>query len=146
MPATSEPAPGSVIATAVIVRPAVIPGMYFSAPSAPVPAWCRCGLAMSVWTRTVMMKPPKVDCDSASAKTRLVSASASAPPCSAGYIRPSRPASPSFRSTSRGVMPASLPGERVRLDLAREKARDLLAQQLVLGRVVDAFHAAPPRS
>ena len=38
---------------------------------------------MSVWTSTVMMKPPKVDCDSASANTRLVSASASAPPYSA---------------------------------------------------------------
>ena len=106
MPATSEPAPGSVIATAVIVLPAVMPGIQ-RAFCAALPAWCRCGLAMSVWTSTVMMKPPKVDCDSASAKTRLVSASASAPPCSSAYIRPSRPASPSFLSTSRGVMPAS---------------------------------------
>ena len=65
--------------TAVILRPAITSGMYLSSCAA-LPAWCRCGLAMSVWTSTVMMKPPKVDCDSASANTRLVSASASAPP------------------------------------------------------------------
>ena len=33
-----------------------------------------------------------------------------------------------------------LPGERMRLDLARDEARDLLAQQLVLGGEIDAFH------
>jgi hypothetical protein len=106
MPATSEPAPGSVMPTAVIVRPAITPGMY-CASCAGLPAWCRCGLAMSVCTSTVMMKPPKVDCDSASANTRLVSASASAPPYALEYIRPNRPASPILRSTSRGVQPAS---------------------------------------
>ena len=79
MPATSDPAPGSVIATAVTVVPAVMPGIQ-RAFCAALPAWCKCGLAMSVWTSTVMMKPPKVDCDRASAKTRLVSASAPAPP------------------------------------------------------------------
>jgi len=45
------------MATAVIVRPAVTPGMYFACCAA-LPAWCRCGLAMSVCTSTVMMKPP----------------------------------------------------------------------------------------
>ena len=79
MPATSDPAPGSLMPTAVMVRPSITPGMYFASCSG-VPAWCRCGLAMSVWTSTVMMKPPKVDCDKASANTRLVIASASAPP------------------------------------------------------------------
>ena len=126
----------------MIVVPAVIAGHDQRAFCAALPAWCRCGLAMSVWTSTVMMKPPKVDCDSASAKTRLVSASASPPPCSLAYIRPSRPASPSLRSTSRGVHAGLFPRERVRLDLARDEARDLLAQQLVLGGEVDAFHAA----
>jgi hypothetical protein len=35
-----------------------------------------------------------------------------------------------------------LPGERMRLDLAGEKARDLLAQQLVLGRRIDVVHGS----
>jgi hypothetical protein len=56
MPATSEPAPGSVMPTAVISSPAITFFRYFSF-CAGVPAWCRCGLAMSVWTSTVMMKP-----------------------------------------------------------------------------------------
>jgi hypothetical protein len=57
MPATSEPAPGSVMATAVMHSPRVIAGIQ-RAFCAGVPAWCRCGAAMSVCTSTVMMKPP----------------------------------------------------------------------------------------
>ena len=79
MPATSEPAPGSVMPTAVISSPNVTPGMYLAFCAA-LPAWCRCGPAMSVCTSTVMMKPAKVAWESASAKTRLVIASAPPPP------------------------------------------------------------------
>ena len=78
-PATSLPAPGSVIATAVMVRPAVMPGIQ-RAFCAGVPAWCRCGPAMSVCTSTVITKPAERQADSDSANTRLVSASASPPP------------------------------------------------------------------
>ena len=106
MPATSEPAPGSVMPTAVISSPPITRRRYFSF-CAGVPAWCRCGLAMSVCTSTVMMKPAKVDCDSASANTTFVSASASAPPYALSYIRPNRPACPMRRSTSRGTQPCS---------------------------------------
>ena len=105
MPATSEPAPGSVMPTAVIVLPAITSGKYLAFCAA-VPAWCKCGLAISVCTKTVMMKPAKVDCDSASANTRLVNASASAPPYSLSYIKPKKPASPIRFKTSRGTLPA----------------------------------------
>ena len=95
---------------------------------------------MSVWTSTVMMKPPKVDCDSASAKTRLVSASASAPPCSLGVHQAEQAGVAELSQHLARRHAGLLPGERVRLDLARDEARDLLAQQLVLGREVDALH------
>ncbi|MCY1381631.1 hypothetical protein D9M69_695640 [compost metagenome] len=54
-----------------------------------------------------MMKPAKVLCDSASANTRLVMASASAPPYSPSNAMPSNPAWPMRRNTSRGTMPVS---------------------------------------
>ena len=47
------------------------------------------------------------------------------------------PAAPILRSTSRGVKPARSHGSRMRLDLARDEARDLVAQQFVLRRDVD---------
>jgi hypothetical protein len=105
-PATSEPASGSVMPTAVISSPRVMPGIQRASCSRE-PAWCRCGLAMSVCTSTVTMKPPKVLVDKASAKTRFVSASAPPPPHSGANIRPSMPAAPMRRSTSRGTKPAS---------------------------------------
>ena len=62
---------------------------------------------MSVWTSTVMMKPPEVARDNASWNTTLVVMSASDPPCCAGYIKPSQPSAPILRRISRGVLPAS---------------------------------------
>ena len=106
MPATSEPAPGSDTPTAVMHSPEVMRGMYLAFCAA-VPAWCKCGLAMSVCTSTVMMKPAKVDCDKASANTKLAMASAPPPPSSGSYIKPSKPASPILRNTSRGTLPSS---------------------------------------
>ena len=66
--ATSEPAPGSVTPTAVMVVPAITPGRYFSSWRL-VPKRIRCGLAMSVWTSTVMAKPPWVERPTSSAST-----------------------------------------------------------------------------
>jgi hypothetical protein len=65
MAATSEPASGSVMATAVIRSPRTMPGSHrrFWASD---PLWTRCGLAMSVCTSTVMTNPPEVERDSAS--------------------------------------------------------------------------------
>jgi hypothetical protein len=104
-PATSEPAPASVTATAVSVAPLTIPGSQRDFCSS-VPALTRCGDAMSVCTSTVTMKPPYVDCDNASANAKLVSASRSAPPYASGTIRPSQPSSPIRRSTPRGTQPS----------------------------------------
>ena len=88
---------------------------------------------MSVWTSTVMMKPPKVDCDSASANTRLVSASAPAPPYS-GVVHQAEQAGLAHAAQHLARHAAvALPRRAVRLDLARDEARDLVAQQLVLG-------------
>ena len=94
---------------------------------------------MSVWTSTVMMKPAKVDCDSASANTRLVSASASAPPYALSYIR-SEQAGLAHAAQHLARHEALLfPGSGVRLDLAGDELRDLVAQQLVVGVVVDGL-------
>ena len=92
---------------------------------------------MSVCTSTVMMKPAKVDCDSASANTRLVSASASAPPYCA-LVHQAEQAGLAHAAQHVARHAALLfPGGGMRLDLAGDEARDLVAQQLVLGGVVD---------
>ena len=95
---------------------------------------------MSVWTSTVMMKPPKVDCDSASANTRLVSASALGAAVLARVHQAEQAGVAELSQHLARRHAGVFPGERVRLDLARDEARDLLAQQLVLGREVDALH------
>ena len=66
----SEPAPGSVTATAEIFSPEVIDGIQRAFCSG-VPAFSRCGDAMSVCTRTVAEKPPKVERPTSSASMTL---------------------------------------------------------------------------
>ena len=95
---------------------------------------------MSVCTSTVTMKPPKVDCDSASANTRLVSASAPAPPCSRREHQAQQAGVAELAQHVARHAAVALPLLAVRLDLARNEARDLLAQQFVLGREVDVVH------
>ena len=106
MPATSEPAPGSVTPTAVMVLPAITPGRYFSSWRL-VPKRTRCGLAMSVCTSTVMAKPPWVERPTSSASTTEARASRPAPPSASGTRSEKKPSSPIWRSTSRGTKPAS---------------------------------------
>jgi len=106
MAATSEPASGSLTATAVMHSPRQMAGSQRACCSA-LPALTRWGLAMSVCTSTVMTAPPLVARASASCHTTLVSMSAPPPPCSAGCISPSQPSAPILRSSSRGVLPAS---------------------------------------
>ncbi len=106
MPATSEPAPGSVTPTAVMVSPAKTPGRYFSSWRL-VPKRTRCGLAMSVCTSTVMAKPPWVERPTSSASTTEARASRPAPPSASGTRREKKPRPPIWRSTSRGTKPAS---------------------------------------
>jgi hypothetical protein len=57
MPATSEPASGSVTATAHTFSPRINGGRYRSS-CCGVPKLARCGEAMSVCTVTVTAKPP----------------------------------------------------------------------------------------
>jgi hypothetical protein len=104
--ATSEPASGSVTATAVISSPAITRGMYRESWSG-VPKRARWGDAMSVCTRTVIANPPKVERPSSSASTTDARASSSVPPYSTGYRMPRRPSSPRERMTSRGTEPCS---------------------------------------
>src|SRR6478752_569286 len=106
MPATSDPAPGSVTPTAVMVFPAITPGRYFSSWRL-VPKRIRCGLAMSVWTSTVMAKPPWVERPTSSASTTDARASSPAPPSASGTRSEKKPSAPISRSTSRGTKPAS---------------------------------------
>ena len=82
-PFTSEPASGSVTATAVIARPATISGIQ-RAFCAAVPAFAMCTEAMSVCTRMVIAAPENVDRPSSSASTIEPSVSISEPPYSAG--------------------------------------------------------------
>src|SRR3954447_22206694 len=86
MPATSEPAPGSVTPTAVMVLPARMPGRYFSSWRL-VPKRTRCGLAMSVWTSTVMAKPPCVERPTSSASTTEARASSARPAHRLGHAQ-----------------------------------------------------------
>ncbi len=79
IPATSDPAPGSVTATAAIFSPEVIDGIQRAFCSG-VPAFSRCGEAMSVWTRTVAENPPKVERPASSASTTLDITFSPAPP------------------------------------------------------------------
>ena len=81
--ATSEPASGSVTATAVTSSPAITFRRYRSS-CAFEPARTRCGEAMSVWSSTVMTKPPNVERASDSWNTTAVTLSAPAPPYSGG--------------------------------------------------------------
>ncbi len=84
---TSEPASGSVTATAVMASPEIIFGRNRLICSG-VPAFTRCGDAMSVCTSTVMAKPPNVERPSSSASSAVALASSPAPPNSSGYLRP----------------------------------------------------------
>src|SRR5262249_37834781 len=106
MPATSEPAPGSVTPIAVMMLPAMIPGRYFSSWRL-LPKRSRWGLAMSGWTSTVMAKPLCVERPTSSASTTEARASRPAPPSSSGTRNEKKPSSPISRSTSRGTKPAS---------------------------------------
>ena len=54
---TSEPASGSVMATAVITSPLMMPGIQ-RARCALVPSWKTCTEAMSVCTSVAMATPP----------------------------------------------------------------------------------------
>ena len=79
MPLTSEPASGSVTATAVMTSPAMMPGIHLSF-CASLPdrkTWIE---AISEWTRAVMATPEKVERPSSSASTTVASASISEPP------------------------------------------------------------------
>ena len=80
---TSEPASGSVTATAVMARPATISGIQ-RAFCAGEPPFAMCTEAMSVCTRMVIAAPEKVERPSSSASTTEPSVSISEPPYSAG--------------------------------------------------------------
>ena len=80
---TSEPASGSVTATAVIFSPATMAGMYRSS-CACEPAFMRCGEAMSVCTSTVTANPPNDERPSSSASSAVPSKFISAPPYFSG--------------------------------------------------------------
>ena len=58
MPATSEPAPGSVIPRLPILSPAIEGGRYFCFCSSLPSRWIG-GVAMSVWTAKPMLSPPQ---------------------------------------------------------------------------------------
>src|SRR5262245_15237833 len=89
-----------------MVLPAMMPGRYASSWRL-LPKRSRCGLAMSVWTSTVMAKPPCVERPTSSASTTEARASRPAPPSSSGTRNEKKPSSPISRSTSRGTKPAS---------------------------------------
>ena len=134
--ATSEPASGSVTATAVISSPRWTAGSQRAFCSAD-PAFSRCGLAMSVWTSTVITKPPEVERDSASWNTTFVRTSASR----AAVLRRRGEAEPAEcahrpEHIARRVA-LFVPGERVRFDFLREEAGNLPAQFDVLRARVD---------
>ena len=131
MPATSEPAPGSVTPTAVMVFPAITPGRYFSSWRL-VPKRTRCGLAMSVCTSTVMAKPPWVERPTSSASTTEARASRPAPPSASGTRSEKKPSSPISRSTSRGTKPASSHLGPSRLHLLVDEAAELGADEVVV--------------
>src|SRR5690606_2154302 len=83
MAATSDPASGSVTATAVISSPATTLRIHLSS-CALLPAWARCGDAMSVCTSTVAEKPPKPDRPHSSARIAEAMAPCAEPPYSSG--------------------------------------------------------------
>ena len=76
---TTDTYDASVTATAVIVSPAVMPGNQRAFCSG-VPAFSRCGEAISVCTSTVAENPPKVDRPTSSASITLDMTSSPAPP------------------------------------------------------------------
>ena len=80
---TSEPASGSVTATALMASPETMRGSQALICSGD-PAFTRCGEAMSVWTSTVTAKPPKVERPSSSASSAVARASSPPPPYSSG--------------------------------------------------------------
>ena len=82
------------------------PGRYFSSWRL-VPKRTRCGLAMSVWTSTVMAKPPWVERPTSSASTTEARASRPDPPSASGTRREKKPSPPISRRISRGTKPAS---------------------------------------
>ncbi|CAB4942675.1 unannotated protein [freshwater metagenome] len=71
IPATSEPAPGSVMPRQAIFSPFIAGTRYCSFCSW-VPRSFSGGLAMSVWTATPMTRPPECDRDISSASTICV--------------------------------------------------------------------------
>ncbi len=80
---TSEPASGSVTASAVMVRPAMMSGMKRAFCSAD-PKFAMWTDAISEWTSAVTATPPKVERPSSSASTTEPMASSSLPPYCAG--------------------------------------------------------------
>ena len=71
IPATSEPASGSVMPRHRILRPAMA-GTAHSCFCASVPNLRIGGIVMSVWTATPMPSPPQCACTSSSARTSVV--------------------------------------------------------------------------
>ena len=79
MPFTSEPASGSVTATAVMTSPEMMPGIHLSF-CASLPERKTWMEAISEWTRAVVATPLKVERPSSSANTTVASVSISDPP------------------------------------------------------------------
>ena len=87
---------------------------------------------MSVWTSTVMAKPPWVERPTSSASTTEARASRPDPPSASGTRSEKKPSPPISRSTSRGTKPASSHFGPVGLHLLLDEAAELGADQVVV--------------
>ena len=131
MPFTSEPASGSVTATAVIARPAMISGIQ-RAFCAGVPAFAMCTEAMSVCTSTVMATPRE------GRAAELLGEHDRAERVHLGAAVLGRVADAEEAELAHAAQHLArheallLPFRAVRLDLALDEAADLRAQRFVL--------------
>src|SRR3954466_15636959 len=130
MPATSEPASGSVIPRHEIFSPRMA-GARDSCFCSSVPNAGIGGVAMSVWTASPIASPPQCACTSSSARTRLHGWSPPWPPYPPGIESPSNPNSP-VRGKTQASKVLELPLVGVGLELLDDERVDRLAQPLVV--------------
>src|SRR5215218_7155604 len=117
VPATSEPASGSVIASAAIRSPRIAGASQRSCWDG-VPNFASGGVAMLVCAPIPAASPPEPQRASSSANTASATQSASGP-----YFRPSQPRAASFPNTSSGNQRASSHSEACGRSSASTKAR-----------------------
>lgn len=135
MPATSDPASGSVTPIDTMHSADRIPGRYVdSCPSQP--ELTRCGVAMSVCTRTVTSNPPNVDEPSASANAAEASGPSPRPPRSTGTRRPNMPKCPIARTSTARASTAWPCGCSLRPDLPAVTQARPCGDELGEGRLV----------